>query len=118
MDAVPKRRTRRKSTTRVLHKAPPSETRRDEVRGLWTSEQVQQAIFRLVADLDANAAKGLKRSTRFSTDLGWDDWFKLSLIKPVKSRLHESIHEQVLLDRVKTVGDLIDYVWSKMEIVA
>ena len=111
------RRKRAKKKPRAAAPAPkPPESRRDEVGGLWTAAQVEEAVFRLVVDLDANAA-GLTRKTRFSADLGWDDWFKLSVIKPVKSRLHESLNATVVLDRVKTVGDLVDYVWAMMEIV-
>ena len=66
-------------------------------------------------ELDPGIGKRkLTRSTRLSADLGWDDWFKLSVIKPVRQRMHESLSATVVLDRVHTVGDLADYVWASM----
>jgi hypothetical protein len=36
-------------------------------------------------------------------------------VKPVKRRLHESLEDNVVLYEVKTVGDLVKYVWSRMD---
>ena len=71
--------------------------------------------MRLVRDVDPGIGKRkLTRSTSFSGDLGWDDWFKLGVLRPVRDRLHESLSATVVLDRVHTVGDLIAYVWASM----
>ena len=39
----------------------------------------------------------------------------MRLRKPIEKRLHESLSAFLIMERVKTVGDLIDYVWSSME---
>lgn len=94
--------------------APSSaEVRRDDSGGYWSAAAVEREILDLVRAIDPHA-KQLTRSTTFSGDLGWDDWFKLSVLKPVRKRFHESLSATVVLDRVRTVGDLVDYVWASM----
>ena len=52
--------------------------------------------------------------TTFSK-LGWDSWYRLRLLKPVWKRLREQLPAQLVVDRVKSVGDLRDLVWALME---
>jgi len=111
-------RPKRKSTRgRPRRRPAPPAKRRDDRGSLWTLSEVEAEILAVIARLDAKAREPeVTRATRFARDLGWDEWFKLSLLKPVKRRLHETLSAAVVLDRVKTVGDLVDYVWSSMEV--
>jgi len=105
------------SARRRVRRAPaPSEIRRDDAGQAWSLEQVTAEIANILCALDDNLTpKDVKRSASFSGDLGWDDWFKLRLRKPIERRLHESLSAFLIMERVKTVGDLIDYLWSSME---
>jgi hypothetical protein len=97
-------------------RAPAAELRRDDAGDLWTAAQVMRELAAIVCALDDNLKPAdVTRSASFAGDFGWDDWFKLRLRKPVEKRLHESLSAFVIVERVKTVGDLADYVWSSME---
>jgi len=108
---------KRTPSARRRKAAPPSaELRRDDAGQTWSLEQVTGEIANIICALDDNLTpRDVKRSASFSGDLGWDDWFKMRLRKPIERRLHESLSAFLLMERVKTVGDLIDYVWSSME---
>jgi acyl carrier protein len=111
-----KRMTSARRHTRAAPAPPPSELRRDDAGQIWSPEQVVAEIAAIMCALDDNLTpKDVKRSATFSGDLGWDDWFKMRLRKPIENRLHESLSAFLIMERVKTVGDLIDYVWSSME---
>ena len=105
------------SAPRRVRRAPaPPELRRDDAGQTWSLEQVVAEITSIVCALDDNLTpQEVKRSATFSGDLGWDDWFKMRLRKPIEKRLHESLSAFLIMERVKTVGDLVDYVWSSME---
>jgi hypothetical protein len=94
--------------------------RRDDEGHRWTQAGVETAVRRIVARLTPGGKPGaLKRSTKLEADLGWDKWYKLKVVKPVRTTLHESLEDNVVLYEVKTVGDLMDYIWSRMdEVVA
>lgn len=90
--------------------------RRDDEGQEWTREQVRAVAIAIVAKLAGVPAETVYPDTRLGDGgLGWDDWHKLSLVKPVRSRLHESLSHAVLKNDVATVGQLISYVWSLME---
>jgi len=117
MVAVAKPKKAKKASPRPKPKPAPSsaEVRRDDSGGYWSAAAVEREILDLVRAIDPNAKRlALKRATTFSGDLGWDDWFKLSVLKPVRKRFHESLSATVVLDRVRTVGDLVDYIWASM----
>jgi len=106
---------KRRTVTPTPRPAPP-EVRRDDAGNPWTADQVMQEIVAIVCDLDDNLTpKEVTRSDSFTDGFGWDEWFKMRLRKPVERRLHESLSAFLLMERVKTVGDLVDYVWSSME---
>src|SRR5215471_1287241 len=93
-----------------------TELRRDDAGNVWNAAQVLAEIAAIVCALDDNlTAADVVRSASFADDFGWDEWFKLRLRKPVEKRLHESLSAYLIIERVKTVGDLVDYVWSSME---
>jgi hypothetical protein len=90
--------------------------RLDDAGQEWEEAEVEAAIEDIVAALTPGGTSGaLKRTTRLEADLGWDKWYKLKVVKPVKRRLHESLEDNVVLYEVKTVGDLVKYVWSRMD---
>jgi len=91
-------------------------TRVDDAGKNWEEARVEAAVKRIVASLTPGAKPGaLKRATRLEADLGWDKWYKLKVIKPIRKRLHEALEDNVVLYEVKTVGDLVKYVWSRMD---
>jgi hypothetical protein len=82
----------------------------------WTQAGVETAVRRIVAQLTPGGTPGaLKRATTLEADLGWDKWYKLKVVKPVRKQLHEALEDNVVLYEVKTVGDLMDYVWARMD---
>jgi hypothetical protein len=90
--------------------------RLDDAGHEWEEAEVEAAIKDIVAALTpGGTSSALKRATRLQADLGWDKWYKLKVVKPVKKRLHESLEDNVVLYEVKTVGDLVKYVWSRMD---
>ena len=91
-------------------------TRVDDAGKEWDEAKVEAAVRRIVARLTPGKRPGaIKRATRLEADLGWDRWYKLKVVKPVRKRLHEALEDNVVLYEVKTVGDLVDYVWSRMD---
>ena len=87
----------------------------DDAGHEWEEAEVEATIKDIVAALTPGGTSGaLKRATRFQADLGWDKWYKLKVVKPVRRRLHETLEDNVVLYEVKTVGDLVKYVWSRM----
>ena len=88
----------------------------DDADHEWEEAEVEAAIKDIVATLTPKGTSGaLKRATKLEADLGWDKWYKLKVVKPVKRRLHESLEDNVVFYEVKTVGDLVKYVWSRMD---
>jgi len=106
-----RRKRRRKSG------APSSgaATRRDDKGISWRKAEVQTAVFAILANLSGTVASGITRRTQLGRDLGWDDWYKLSIVKPVRRQLHETLDHRVVKVDVKTAGNVVDYVWSLME---
>lgn len=91
--------------------------RKDDSGQVWDDEQVQTAIVKIVAGLSPGFPAGdIKRATRLD-HLGWDHWYRLRVVKPIRNTLHEKLEDKVVL-ALDTVGDLIAYVWSRMEDVA
>ena len=91
-------------------------TRVDDAGKEWDEARVEAAIKRIVARLTPGKIPGgIKRTTKLEADLGWDKWYKLKVVKPVRTQLHETLEDNVVLYEVKTVGDLMDYVWSRMD---
>jgi len=90
-------------------------TRKDERGHRWTDVGVQRAVIRIVRRLSPGFARRvITLKTRLHTDLGWDDWYVLRVVKPIRRTLHESLEDRVVL-ALKTVGDLVNYVWNRME---
>ena len=89
--------------------------RRDDAGQVWTLAQVEVEIAGIVAQLTPGVDPGaIQRASRFRDDLGWDDWSLLRVVKPVWRRLHETLSDYVVKE-LRRVGELMDYVWSKME---
>lgn len=90
--------------------------RRTDGRGhSWTDRGVERAVIRIVRRLSPGfARKRITRKTRLHTDLGWDEWYALRVVRPIRVTLHETLEDRVVL-ALKTVGDLVSYVWNKME---
>ena len=90
-------------------------TRKDDRGHRWTDRGVERAVIRIVRQLSPGfARKRITRKTRLHTDLGWDDWYALRVVKPIRTTLHETLEDRVVL-ALKTVGDLVSYVWNRME---
>ena len=89
-------------------------TRRDDSGRVWDEVQLREAIVAIVARLSPGfPAGGIRPATRLD-HLGWDRWYRLRVVKPIHSVLHERLDDQVVLG-LETVGELIAYVWSRME---
>lgn len=106
---------RKKRKRREGLKGTSADTRRDDKGITWRESEVATAVIGIVARLNGGTAAGMTRATQFGKNLGWDDWYKLSLIRPVKRQLHETLAHPVVKNDVKTVGNLVDYIWSLME---
>lgn len=101
-----------------MPKTEAPKKRRDQSGRKWTATQVERAVIAIVAKLSGERQKDITRSLRFEQDLGWDPIYKLSVVKPVRTRLHEQLEHDFLAGKVRTVGQLITYVWSLMEDVS
>lgn len=106
---------RKKRRRRAGLRGEAADTRRDDKGIAWRESEVATAAIGIVARLNGSSAAGITKSTQFGKNLGWDDWYKLSLIRPVKRQLHEQLAHPVVKNDVKTVGNLIDYIWSLMD---
>jgi len=90
-------------------------TRKDDRGHRWTDQGVERAVIRIVRRLSPGfGRRKITRKMRLHTDLGWDDWYVLRVVKPVRATLHETLEDRVVLT-LRTVGDLVSYVWNKME---
>ena len=105
----------RKKKRKAPARQGAAETRRDDKGIAWRKTEVETAIIAIVADRNQSTARGISRSTQFGRDLGWDDWYKLTLVKPVKRQLHVALSHTMVKNDVKSVGNLADYTWSLME---
>ena len=94
----------------------PSPKRRNDAGHRWTEAGVERAVRRIVARLTpGKTTRAVTRAAKLEADLGWDKWYKLKVVKPVRTTLHETLEDNVILYDVKTVGDLVQYVWSRMD---
>ncbi len=92
--------------------------RKDDRGHSWTDRGVERAVIRIVRRLSPGfARKRITRKTRLHDDLGWDEWYALRVVKPIHATLHERLEDRVVLT-LRLVGDLVGYVWNKMEEVA
>lgn len=94
-----------------------AETRRDDKGIAWRKAEVEMAAIAIVAANNRTTARDIGRGTQFGKSLGWDDWYKLTLVKPVKKQLHVTLSHTMIKNDVKTVGNLVDYIWSLMEAI-
>lgn len=82
----------------------------------WTQAAVDREVFAIVAALAGWQPERVTRRTSFgAAGLRWDRLAKLAVVKPVKRRLHEELEDAVIVVHVTRVGQLCDYVWSRME---
>jgi hypothetical protein len=89
--------------------------RRDDSGQTWTLAAVEREIAAILAELAPGwHPTSIARTTRFHDDLGFDVWGVLRVVKPVRDRLHETLSDAVVRG-LRKVGDLVDYVWAKME---
>jgi acyl carrier protein len=89
--------------------------RRDDAGDTWTLAQVLHQVVAVVCALDDNLSPSeVTHSSSFAKDFGWDEPFRMRLRKPVALQLHEKISAFEIEEQVRTVGDLVDLVWSKM----
>lgn len=96
---------------------PTELPRLDDHGKQWTRHEVEHELRSIVGAAAHVPLGDVLLSTRFQEDLDWDEWFILSLLKPIKRRLHEDLADFILL-QLETVGDLVTYVWSRMEVAA
>lgn len=90
-------------------------TRKDDRGHRWTDQGVQRAVIRIVRRLSPGfGRRKITRKTRLHTDLGWDDWYVLRVVRPIRATLHETLEDRVVL-ALRTVGDLVSCVWNGME---
>jgi hypothetical protein len=90
--------------------------RKDERGHRWTDRGVERAVIRIVRRLSPGFGRHkLTRRTRLHTDLGWDDWYVLRVVQPIRRTLHETLEDRVVLT-LKSVGDLVTCVWNRMEV--
>lgn len=92
------------------------ERRKDDAGKIWTLDKVDRAVIAIVAKLAGRRPRTVTRATSFGpTGLKWDKLGKLAVIKPIHRRLHERLEDGVVVVHVSRVGQLCDYVWSRME---
>lgn len=94
---------------------PSEQPRLDDTGKTWTRPEVEHQVREIVGSAAHVPLGDILMSTRFQEDLDWDDWFILSLLKPIKRRLHEDLSDFIML-QLETVGDLASYVWARMEV--
>ncbi len=93
----------------------PAPRRRDALGHRWTGGGVERAVIRIVRRLSPGfARRRITRQTRLHQDLGWDEWYVLRVVKPIRATLHQQIEDRAVL-RLRTVGDLAACVWNAME---
>ena len=94
----------------------PGEKRRDDAGVLWSAEAVDREVFAIVAKLAGWKVERVTRRTSFgAAGLKWDKLAKLAVVTPIRKRLHETLDDGVIVVHVTRVGQLCDYVWSRME---
>jgi acyl carrier protein len=104
---------RRRARAAPAKPVPPP--RRDDDGGTWTLAEVEAVLFDIVTELTPGLDRDVVEwATRFGRDLGWDTWYTLRVIVPVRERLHETLPAAVA-KRLTSVGQLVDAVWSRME---
>ena len=92
--------------------------RKDDGGHAWTGGGVERAVIRIVRHLSPGfARRPITKNTRLHQDLGWDEWYPLRVVKPIRTTLHEALEDRVVLG-LRTVGDLVSCVWSAMEVRA
>lgn len=94
---------------------PGEQPRLDDSGKSWTRPEVEHKVREIVSAASHVPFGDILLSTRFQEDLDWDDWFILSLLKPIKRHLHEDLGDFIML-QLETVGDLVSYVWARMEV--
>jgi hypothetical protein len=89
--------------------------RKDDRGHRWTDRGVERAVIKIVRHLSPGfARKRITKKTRLHTDLGWDEWYVLRVVRPIRATLHENLEDRVVLT-LRTVGDLVRCVWDGME---
>lgn len=89
--------------------------RRDDEGKEWTEKEVTAEVIAIVRELSPGVGHASITAKTTFAKLGWDSWYRLRLLKPVRKRLHERLPAQVVMDKVKNVGSLRDMVWALME---
>jgi acyl carrier protein len=89
--------------------------RKDDEGKEWTADEVTAEVIAIVRDLSPGVGSAATTAKTTFAKLGWDSWYRLRLLKPVRKRLHERLPAQIVMDKVRSVGDLRDLVWALME---
>jgi acyl carrier protein len=106
---------RARKRRRAARPKPPPAPRRDDTGHEWTLAEVEREIASILSKLAPGwDPAAIRRSTRIHEDLGFDTWGILRVVRPVRDRLHETLSD-ALVRELRKVGDLVDYVWAKME---
>ncbi len=88
--------------------------RKDDLGHAWTRSGVERAVIRIVRRLSPGfERRPITTRTRLHDDLGWDEWYVLRVVKPVRTTLHETLEDRMVL-RLRTAGDLALAVWNAM----
>jgi hypothetical protein len=99
----------------VTTRASAAKRRKDDLGHTWTDRGVERAVIRIVRHLSPGfARRRITKKTRLHQDLGWDEYYVLGVVKPIRTTLHEQLEDRVVLD-LRTVGDLVGCVWGSME---
>ena len=89
--------------------------RKDDLGHAWTDRGVERAVIRIVRRLSPGfARRRITRKTRLHQDLGWDDWYVLRVVKPIRTTIHVRLEDRAVLT-LRTVGDLAGSVWNAMK---
>lgn len=89
--------------------------RRDEQGKSWTEAEVAAEVIAIVRELSPGSGAAAITLRTSLAKLGWDSWYRLRLLKPVRNRLHERLPAQLVVDKARTVADIKDMVWALME---
>lgn len=75
----------------------------------FTKQQIEEAVFRIVAERGGVAAEDLTRATHFRDDLNYDSLDMVETAMSVEEMFNISIPDDDV-EGLQTVSDVIDYV--------
>lgn len=79
-----------------------------------TTVQIEEQVFKMVADVVAIDSKSIEKENRLREDLGYDSLDEVELVMALEEKYGFSVSDEEA-EKIQTAGDVLDHVRQKLK---